>query len=113
MKAINETSQSVVARDICIAATLLQRVKGLLGKKGMQHGEGLLITPCKGIHTVGMRFDIDVAILDRDNRVIALHRRLRPYRLTPIYFRASSVLELPAGALDDASTKVGDVITIV
>ena len=76
----------------------------------MLQGEGLLITHCTSVHTIGMAFPIDVLHLDRDGRVTALLRNLKPWRLGPWVPRGAAVLELPAGAA--AATQVGDRIEL-
>lgn len=88
-----------LGNDISLATSMTARMKGLLGKNTLPPGKGLLIRPCKGIHTFLMKFPIDVIFLDKDNQVIALFRELPPNRLTNIYPKAASVLELPAGTI--------------
>ena len=82
-------------------------MKGLLGKDSLETGKGLLIRPCKGIHTFFMKFPIDAIFLDKDNRIVALVRNLLPHRLTPVFRKASAVFELPAGAVN-TNVAVGD-----
>jgi uncharacterized membrane protein (UPF0127 family) len=113
MKAVNLTTGEEIAGNIAVARSLLARMKGLLGKSELAVGDGLLIEPCKGIHTFGMRFGIDAIFFDKRSRVGAVWRGLAPNRLTPFYFRAAGVLELPAGVLDNKSVKVGDEVGFV
>jgi uncharacterized membrane protein (UPF0127 family) len=113
MRAVNLTTGEEIAGNITVARSLFARMKGLLGKRGMASTEGLLIEPCKGIHTFGMRFGIDAIFFDKRKRVVAVWRGLAPNRLTPFYFRAAGVLELPAGILDRVSAKVGDEVGFV
>ena len=63
MRAINSTRNRELAGSLTVADKLLLRMKGLLGRKSLDHGEGLWIKPCMGIHTFGMRFPIDVIFL--------------------------------------------------
>jgi len=88
-------------------------MKGLLGKNSLGDGEGLLIRPCKGVHTFGMKFPIDVIVIDDNNYVIAVHGQLPSNRMTPLYKRAAAVIELPAGTLETTTTAVGNQIEIV
>ena len=81
---------------------------GLLGERGLLPGEGLLIVPSQGVHTWGMQFAIDIAVLDGDWKVIAMRRDLRPFRMTRMFWKAAAVLELPSGILNLTSTVVGD-----
>ncbi|RQW85711.1 MAG: DUF192 domain-containing protein [Geobacter sp.] len=101
-----------LGNDISLAASLPARLKGLLGKNKLEAGKGLLISPCKGIHTFFMKFPIDAVFLNKDNRIVALVRSFPPNRMTSIYLKASSVLELPAGTLG-VSVVVGDAIEFI
>jgi uncharacterized membrane protein (UPF0127 family) len=75
-------------------------------------GEGLLIRPCKGVHTFLMKFPIDVLFLDRENRVVKVVENLRPQRMTGLFFSSRSVLELPAGSLRASGTSAGNEVVI-
>ena len=112
MKAIDTTSGKQLACTLTIADTLFARLRGLLGKSALSAGEGLWIKPCNGVHTFGMKFPIDVVFMDREKRVVGLAKTLRPNRTSRLYFLASSVIELPAGAIDAADTVTGDRIEV-
>ncbi len=112
MRVVNKNSTKEIASNLIIADNILSRIKGLLGKKAMPDGEALLIKPCKGIHTFGMQFPIDVVFLDKRNRVVAMAKNVEPNRMTRVFFTAASVLELPAGTIDMTSTKIGDDVEI-
>ena len=86
---------------------------GLLGRKSLACDEGLWIKPCKGIHTFGMKLPIDVVFLTKEHTVIGVRKDVHPNRLTPIYARATSVLEVTAGKVEETATKVGDQISIL
>jgi uncharacterized protein len=105
--AYSRTRAAVVASKVAKADDAPSRSRGLLGRSSMEPGEGLWIVPCPMIHTFFMRFAIDVVFLDSDLRVVRVIERLKPWRLSPWVWRARSVLELPAGALD-GSVRVGD-----
>lgn len=106
------TSEKRIVGNLTIAESLLARMKGLLGKSSLQADEGLLIRPCKGIHTLGMKFPIDVIFLDGENRVLASIQDLKPNRITRLHFKAAGVIELPSGTAGACSVKVGDLIEI-
>ena len=108
--ATNATRGTVLGRRIRVAETGLTRIVGLLGERELQPGDGLLIVPSQGVHTLGMQFPIDIAVLDDDWRVLATRRDMRPFRMTPIFWKAAAVLELPSGMLESTSTLVGDTI---
>ncbi|MGW7576413.1 DUF192 domain-containing protein [Streptomyces sp. NPDC054765] len=79
-----------------IAASYRARTRGLLGRDGIEGA--LLLTPASSVHTVRMRFAIDVAYLSRDFTVLAV-RTMRPGRLGLPRPRARHVLEAEAGAM--------------
>lgn len=112
MRVINATKEREIAGVVIIADSALKRLKGLLGKKTIEEGHALWLKPCKGIHTMGMKFSIDAIFLDKRNAVVAVRRNLLPNRMTRLYLRAASVIELPAGELSATNTEVGDVIEI-
>ena len=112
MRAVDLTSGKELALNLALAGTLFARLRGLLGRDALGAGEGLWIRPCGAIHTFGMRFPIDALFLDRKGRVVGLARALRPNRISRIYCRASSVIELPAGTIDAAGAVTGDCIGV-
>ncbi|MFG2648991.1 DUF192 domain-containing protein [Streptomyces sp. NPDC048436] len=73
------------------------RRRGLLGRDGVRGA--LLLSPASSVHTVGMRFAIDVAYLDRELRVLCV-RTMRPGRIGRPRPRARHVLEAEAGAME-------------
>jgi uncharacterized membrane protein (UPF0127 family) len=75
-------------------------------------GQGLWINPSHGVHTLAMRFSIDVVYLDGDKVVVHLEEDLKPWRVAPVRMRATSVLELPGNTLSSTGTAVGDEIEI-
>lgn len=113
-QAFNRTRQAPLATSLAIADTHWSRLRGLLGLAvdDFRHGSGLWITPCRGVHTLGMGFPIDVLYLDRGMRVVRIQSDVRPWRLTPVLRHASSVLELPCGTAAKTNTAVGDTIEI-
>lgn len=96
------------APALITADSFFSRMKGLLGKNALSPGEGLLIRPCKGVSTLGMKFPIDVIVLDRHNRVIATLGEMPPNRLSRIYLQAAAVIELPSRTIETAAIKIGD-----
>jgi uncharacterized protein len=82
-----------------VAETARERARGLLGRSALAPGCAMWLAPCRSIHTVGMRFAIDVAFLDREARVLTICEEVRPFRLVWGGWRASGVLEFAAGEL--------------
>lgn len=111
MRASNARSGSELANKVEVAVGIVARLKGLIGRRGLADGEALLIRSCKGVHTVGMRFPIDVVFLDRHGKVVGIKEKMPPNRMSAIYLRASSALELPAGVVERSRTRPGDTLT--
>lgn len=113
-QAFNRTRQTPLATELAVADTHWTRLRGLVGvrRDDFRNGSGLWIVPCRGVHTLGMGFSIDVLYLDRGLKVIAIQPEVRPWRFTPVLLRATSVLELPCGTAAQTKTAVGDTIEI-
>lgn len=110
MRAVNRTSGRELADKLCVAESILSRTRGLLGRKTLAPGEGLLLRPCTGVHTFFMKFPIDVVFLDKDNLVIEVVQHLQPHRVTKVLLASASVIELPAGTAPATGTAVGNEI---
>jgi uncharacterized membrane protein (UPF0127 family) len=113
-QAFNRTRQIYLATELAVAQTHWSRLRGLLGisSDDFRNGRGLWIQPCHGVHTLAMRFPIDVAYLDRDGKVVHLEPDLKPWRFAPVRLQAASVLELPSHTLAETETTLGDRIEI-
>lgn len=94
------------------AATTIDRMRGLLGRSSLGPGAALLIERCGAVHTVGMRFALDVVFLDRAWRVVRVVRKVRPGRLMVCGgWRAKRVVEFESGCLEVGSVLVGKTMT--
>ena len=98
-----------VLANCVVAESFGARLKGLLGKDGVEGA--LLLRPAKSVHTVGMRFALDVAFCDRD-LVVLDTLSLRPYRMTRPRRRAKVVIEAEAGAFERWGLRVGDQLEV-
>lgn len=83
------------------------RLRGLLGRGGLRPGDGMLLRPSNSVHTFFMRFPIDAVFLDAELRVLAVRRRLRPWRLAGRR-GARAVLELAAGEVERRGIAPGE-----
>jgi uncharacterized membrane protein (UPF0127 family) len=98
-----------VLASVDVADTRRARRHGLLGRDG--YDGALLIRPARSVHTIGMRFPIDVAHLDRELRVVRV-RTMRPWRVGAPVAHAHSVLEAEAGAFRLWELKAGDALEL-
>jgi uncharacterized membrane protein (UPF0127 family) len=112
MKIINRTKNTLLAENAVLADTLLKRTKGLLGTADFKPGEAMVITSCNSIHTFFMHFPIDVLFVDKNYRIIKVLSSLKPFRISPLYFNANFVVELPTGTTVATSTTQGDCISL-
>lgn len=98
-----------VLASLEVPADRRARTRGLLGR---DHFDGaMLIRPARSVHTIGMKFPLDIALLDEDNTVIKT-LRLRRFRISAPIWRARAVLEAEAGAFGSWGLKIGDVLEI-
>ena len=105
---VNLTRNTVIASHVKIAQDPLSRMKGLLGTGDFPKGQALIITRCQSIHMFFMKFPIDVIFCDRENKVIGLCAGIKPFALSPVFFKAAYAIELPSGSIADSKTQIGD-----
>jgi len=108
MRLFDVDRQRTIVEDLELAETRQARSRGLIGHAPLQAGQGMLIRPCRWIHTFRMSFPIDVLYLSRDWRVVSCSHDLPPNRIDRPVLRAQSVVELPAGTIRETGTKPGD-----
>ncbi len=112
LRAFNRTRRAPLVTRGEIAETWWARLRGLLGHKPLETGEGLLLRGEKAIHMIGMTFALDIVFLDRAGRVVRLLPNLAPLRFSPFVAQATDVLELPAGSIARTGTQLGDQIDL-
>jgi uncharacterized protein len=102
---------SLVCERCLLAETPLTRLKGLLGRRELPRGEGLLLRPASSIHTFFMRFAIDAVWVDRELNVLDVSAGVAPWR-TARCKGAKAVIELPAGEAERRGIAVGDALAL-
>ena len=108
----NLSRASELASHATLADNFWRRLRGLLGRDGLQAGEGLVIVPCTSVHMLGMRFPLDVLHLDRSGTVLRALPNLKPGQLGPLVWRSHMAVELPAGTIAASGTVAGDVVAL-
>jgi len=93
------------------ADTMWSRMRGLLGRDGLEPGGGMLINPSPSVHMFFMRFPIDVVFLDKSRTIVKIAHDLRPWR-TAGARKAVAALELPAGIAARCGLREGDILTL-
>lgn len=103
MRITVESSGAVLAENAQYAATMRERMRGLIGGP-LASGAGLVLEPAHQVHTLFMRFPIDVVFCDHDWRVLRVYRSLEPWRLTAWVPGAHYAIELGSGTVGEDVT---------
>jgi hypothetical protein len=110
VKLVNLTRGEVLAERAAVAETPGSQRRGLLGTDSLPDGGGLLIAPCRQVHTFGMRYAIDVVFVDASWTVKRVVHAMKPGRLSSVVLSSRAVLELPAGKTAATATVPGDLL---
>ena len=106
---LTKNDGTVVAQPLEEATTFFTQGMGLMFRRTIPAGGGLLIYRCSGIHMMFMRFPIDAVFLDKSNIVVKVYHRLLPWiGLIPFVWKADRVVELPAGTARRLHLERGD-----
>jgi uncharacterized protein len=106
------TADGAVVCERCeVPESSFARMRGLLGRDGLEPGTGMLFDATPSVHMFFMRFPIDVVFLDRDRKVVGVRHQLAPWRVAGAR-HAVAALELPAGAAAEAGIQEGDVLVL-
>ena len=108
----NLSKDSPVCERALLADSFWKRAKGLMFQTGWEDFDGLLLSPCRSIHTFGMRMVIDVCFLDPEHRVMKSLDSLGPWRSAHGGRHSYATLELPAGTLERTGTREGDLLAL-
>ena len=110
IRVINKTRDSVLGSRVEIVDRWWSRVRGFLGRPQPDHGVGLLLSPCRAVHMIGMRFPLDVVFVNRAGKVVATYPELEPGSRTRYHLRSEYALEMRAGTIRASGTEVDDVL---
>jgi uncharacterized membrane protein (UPF0127 family) len=111
MKIIDLNTGSLIADNLDWAKTFIKRFKGLMFKKSLQKGEGIVLVPCSSIHTFFMKFSIDVLFLDKKHTVLLQENALPPRKMIGPIKGARYVVELPSGTMEKHGNIEGHTIS--
>ena len=112
MRVENRTRAVSLGDSIIVADTSSKRRTGLLKHASLPEGHGLWIVPCEAVHTIGMKFPIDVLFLNKKRKVLKVRHDMGRWKMA-VCWTAHSVLELPAGTLATTATQPGDELEFV
>ncbi|MDP4085050.1 MAG: DUF192 domain-containing protein [Bacillota bacterium] len=109
---MNLSNGTEIANCASIADTFFKRLKGLMFTKSLKTGHGLYIQPCQSIHTFFMNYSIDILYLSEMLEIVGIDEKMEPKKIGKYYRAAASVLELPAGTIQNTNTSVGHYLSI-
>ncbi len=110
VRVINRTRGEVLAERAELATSPWARFWGLMGRRELPSGSGLVLQPGGGIHTWFMRIPIDVIHVRKDGTVSHVLPTMKPWRFGPLLVGGKLAIELPAGGA--GGTQPGDVIEL-
>lgn len=90
-----------IASKASLADSFMERALGLMFSKDLGNRDALIIEPTNSIHTFFMNYPIDVIFINSDYKVVKVFRKLKPWRMTRMYFTASKAIELMGGTLEE------------
>lgn len=109
----NKTKESMILPRVYVAERFFYRLRGLMGKKELDLGTGLLIKPCNSVHTFFMKFPIDIAFIGENGQVYHIIHSMRKNKVSPIVPRASCVLEAPSGTFKGCDLEIGNIVEFI
>jgi len=99
-----------IAEKVEVADSFFSRLKGLLRRENLDFNEGLLLTPCNQIHTLGMKFVIDAVFISKSGEIVFIKENMQPGNVSEKVSQAYQVLELKSGAVNDNDIEIGNKI---
>ncbi len=112
-RVFNLSTGQVLAREAVFATTFWSRFKGLMGKKRLDQGmDGLILLPCRGVHSFFMSMEIDVLFVGIGGEIVHIAHSLPKWSASRVVREAHYVVELPAGRAKQTGTWVGQRILL-
>jgi len=105
-----ENKEMPLFENIEVAGSFFSKLTGLIFKKNLKRGSGFLIENCNTIHTLWMRFSIDVLYLDKDGSILHILHSVKPFRFTSSIKGAVKVLEIKSKAAAKLGLQAGDIL---
>lgn len=112
VKVRNSSRDLYLAERAGMAVNLLTRFRGLMLRKSLPEGGGLVLIPGGQIHMFFMRIALDVIHVDRQGKILRIVQGIKPWRLGPMVRKSRMVIELPVGTIARTGTEVGDILTL-
>jgi len=111
LRVVNRSRGTTLATRVEVATSSWARARGVMGRRSLPEGFGLVIAPCGAVHLFLVHVPLDIVHLDADGMVLRVVS-LRPWSVGPRVRGSAVVVEVPAGAAARAETRAGDVIVL-
>lgn len=112
LKTVSLTKSGIALfSSVEMADGFFSRMKGLLGRQSLPVGKAILLTPCNSIHTLLMKFHIDVIFLSKNGEILKIVKDLSPNRFAFGGKNARSAIEMETGWFDWSALCISDVLT--
>lgn len=108
IRIVNRSRGTLLGNRIVLVESWTGRLRGYLGRREPQPGEGMLLVPCNAVHMFGLKFPLDLIFLNQSGDVVETIEDLRPWKRTSRIEDARSALEIPGGTIQSSHTRVGD-----
>jgi len=105
-------SEQILLEEVQVAETFWTRLRGLIGTTELSEQQGMWFDNANSIHTFWMSINIDCIFLDRSLQVVAIVPDFPKRRLTRIYWKANSVLEIKGGRARSLNLQVGEKLVL-
>jgi uncharacterized protein len=111
-RVVNVTRGTVLSEHAQVADSFIGRFFGLMGRRPLAPGAGLVLTPGGAVHNFFVFQTIDVLHLGDGGRVTHVVEGLRPWRLGPFRVGSAATVELPPGTARATETRPGDIVEV-
>ena len=105
----NLSRNEIIADKLHLRQSFFARLKGMLGEPAPGPSEAYWLVPCNSVHTLAMKYVIDVYFLSKELKIIKILKGFKPNRFSSICFNAHSALEFAAG---ERNCQVGDTLSL-
>lgn len=104
-----QDNQQLLLPHVMRTSNAWERMRGLLGRPPLNPDQGLLIIPCSSVHTIGMKYPIDLIFLNKDWQIQKIFRAVKPWRIAWAN-GAAMVVETMVGTVDNLGLEPGMVL---
>ncbi len=109
---ISADDDTILVESVEWTESFPERSRGLLGRKALEPGRGMVIAPCSSVHTWFMRFALDLIFFSRDLRIVKTSVNVQPWRVVPGGWSSWGVLEVQTGWFPWSRVSFSDLLIV-